>query len=460
MEAVETPFSVDRVFSIVGIPPCLMSTAIQPTPVQTPPPAAKLSEPSKPRGLGWLWTLLVLGGLGAAGYAGYKAWTKPAPDPQAVVSTARTAAVQSGPMEYRLRAAGSTNARNFANVVAPLLRGPEMRGSLILMKLAAGGSMVKKGDLVAQIDGQSLVDHIDDVKDQVRQAQNDVLKRKAEQAVEAENLNQTILMAKSQWDKAKLEFQAAEVRTDVEQELLKLTLDETEARYKQQLSDVKQRQAAHAAELKILNLTVERHQRHHDRHVHDLEKFTIYAPMNGLVVLTPLFRGGEMVQIGEGDQVNPGQQILKIVDPASMQVEANVNQSESDQIRIGQEVRVGFDSFPGLRLKGRIAGMNALAKSGGRDNYFIRQVGVRIQIIDQDTRVIPDLSAYGDVLISRQESTVHVPSSALLADGGKTFLFVKAGDKFAKREVTTGFRNNTDTAILSGVKPGEEVRIN
>src|SRR5205085_2595355 len=99
--------------------------------------------------------------------------------------------------------------------------------------------------------------------------------------------------------------------------------------YKQQLADVKQKQNGHAAEIKILELTAERLRRRMLRNENDLKRFTILAPIDGLPVMQSIFRGGEMVQVSEGDQVNPGQPIMKIINQRTMQLEGNVNQSES-----------------------------------------------------------------------------------------------------------------------------------
>lgn len=432
---------------------------IQPATPASPKPAL-VPGPEEPKKGGPWKGLSILAVIGVLGYLGYQWLAKPTTD-TTVFAAVKTATVASGSVERLIRVAGSTSAREYANVTAPILRGPEARNSLYLTKLVKPGSMVKKGDVIAQIDGQWLVDHMEDVRDDVRQAENDVLKRKAEQAVETEQLQQTLRVAKSTWDKAKLEYGAAEVRSDVERELLKLSMEEAEARYKQQLSDVNQKKAAHAAELKILELTAERHRRHLGRHDNDLKRYTIISPIDGLAVMQTLFRGGEMVQISEGDQVAPGQPFMKVINQSTMQVEGNINQSESSEIRLGQDVRVGFDSFPGLNLRGKVSGINALAQSGGRTSNFVRNIPVRIQLLELDPRVIPDLSAHGDVIVERADSVLHVPSSALFEEGGKSFLFVRNPQQsFDKRDVTVGLRSHTDVAVVEGVKAGDQVRLN
>ena len=80
---------------------------------------------------------------------------------------------------------------------------------------------------------------------------------------------------------------------------------EADARYKQLQNDVNLRKQSNEAEIRILELTAERHQRHHDRHVVDVSRFTIHAPISGLAVMSTIWREGEMGQVRQGDQVRP-----------------------------------------------------------------------------------------------------------------------------------------------------------
>lgn len=428
-----------------------MSAAINPIHVVPPAPAAH-PELSKRYGLG-LAILLIFAA------AGWRLWTRQGA-PQTPLMTAKTVAATFGALESTIRLNGQTSARNFYTVTAPIMRGPESRGSMIIEKMAKGGQVVRRGDPLIAIDGQSMADHVDDVRDQLRQGQNDVAKRKAEQAVEIGQLEQTLRIAKSQLEKARLDAQPAPVRTEIERELLKLAVDEADSRYNQQLQDMDKKKAAHVAEIKILETTIARHRIHLGRHEIDLGRFTVRASNPGLVVHQPIFRGGDMAQIEEGDQVYPGMPVLKVVDPASMQVEANINQAQSSELRIGQRVRIGFDAFPGLQLTGHVYSIGALASSSGRSQYFIRMVPVRIAIDKLDPRVIPDLSAYVDVITAQQQSALQVPVGAISEEGGKTFVYVKSPAGFDKRAVSAGLRSNTEIAIKDGLKAGEEVRVN
>lgn len=409
----------------------------------------------------WKWSIaLVLTGavaLSAFQFSG----SKPAADKDATgpVPQARTAKVTRGTLERRIRLAGSTAARDFANITAPMIRGPEGNRPMVLLRLAPSGSTVKPGDMLAEIDGQSLQDHIEDVKDTVAAAEADIRKRKAELEIDWKNLEQTLQVAKAELDKARLDASAGEVRTEVERQLLQLSFEEAQARYKQLQGDLDTTRKQHASDIRLLELTLERHRRHLNRHVNDIKRFRISSPIPGLAVYQNVWGGSSLRQIETGDNVTPGQSFMKVVNPASMMLESRVNQAESEDFRIGQEAVMRLDAFPGFTLKGKVFSIGALAVGGRRENYYIRTVPIRIAFEGADKRLIPDLSGSADVLLGRAENALLVPLGAVRRENGKAYVQVRTAQGFEKRAIETGLRNEVSLVVLNGLKEGEEVRL-
>lgn len=440
-----------------------MSTAPKPIAVPNTPapgPSAQPAghEPKRPQ----RWPWLLVGGL-VVGGASWMAYQYRDPDPAAQqaagAAVIQTTVAKVAPVVSVGRITGQTSSGTYLNISAPVLRGPEGGRDMVLMQLAKSGSLVKKGEIIAQLDAQPLRDHVDDLADTIQQAENDISKRKAEQAVEWENLQQNLRVAKSALDKAKLELSASEVKTAVDRELLKLTVDEAEANYKQQSESINVQKAGHQAELRILGLTLERHRRHRNRHISDLEKFTVHASMSGLVVMDTTWRGDQMAQIQQGDRIFPGQRFMKIVDPTNMQVEGTVNQAEIGLFRVGLPAKVRLDAFPGLELSGRIYSIGALAVSASRQSNYIRTVPVRVKITGADPRLIPDLSAAADIVIDSNQSVLQIPLAAVSQEDGKNYVYVKKGERFERREVQLGTRNHLQAAVKSGIQSGEEVAL-
>lgn len=435
-----------------------MSAILNPSPQPTArPDLVAVSPPPEPSRGRWKW-LVAMGATLLAAILAYVLVRGKEQQPTAA-ATLRTVKVSMGSLERVLRVSGTTSARNFLSLTAPEMHGPDSGRDLILMKLTGAGTVVKKGDLIAEIDAQPVKDHLDDVQALVAQSEADIKQRKAEQAIEMETLRQSVRAAKADLDKAVLDNHAAEIRMPIDKELLKLSVEEAEATYKQLQAEVATKVEEQRAEIRILEYTRDRHARHRDRHRRDVSKFTVHAEIGGLLVMESIWRAGDYGQIQEGDQLSPGEPFAKIVDTNKMQVEAEINQAESELVHIGQPVRVNFDAFPGLHLGGKVRSVGAMGVAGWRENYYLRTIPVRISIDNTDNRVIPDLSASGDVTLERKETVLLAPREAVSAERGRHFVYLKRGDGFTAREVRLGERNNTQVEILAGLHEGDEIAL-
>jgi multidrug resistance efflux pump len=392
------------------------------------------------------------------GIAAYRMWTKPASTPSVPVAAISTERAAAGPLEQVVRISGVTSSVNFANIRALEPSGPD-RSSLVLLELAESGAVVRTGDVIARIDGEAAKAHVDDVHSTVVAALSDVKKRYAEQSIDWETLRQEVDLAKAELDRWRLEAGASEIRTVIDREIIKLAVEEAEAAYKEELAELDLKKAAHAAEIRILELTNERHKRHRDNHADDLTKYAVRSPMDGMVVRQAIFRGGEMSIVQVGDQLYPGRLFLKVMDTSKMQVEANINQTESEMFRIGQVARIGLDAFEGASYTGKVVSIGALAKVAGFQNDYIRSIPVRILIDKVDERLLPDLSAYVDVVVNKVDNAVQISRSAVFEEGPQLFVYVKNGEKYEKRAVETGLKNHMQVAIKSGLQAGEEVAL-
>ena len=429
-------------------------------PVRVPAPPRRADD-RRGRKSAWLVIAAVL--IAAAGFGAWRLIQNRQAEAARAAATAafaKTATAYTGTLAATVRVTGQTAATHFVNVTAPTMKGPESR-DLILMEVAPAGSWIKKGSLVAKIDGQAILDHIEDLNDTIDTAQSDVRKRRAEQSIELENLMQSLRLAKADADKARLEYNGSETQTDIQRQLLKLTLDEADAKYKELQTDVAQKKTSHSAELRILELTLERHTRHRNRHQNDAKAFSVYASMDGLVVMQQIWRGSDMGQVQKGDRLSPGQPFMKIVNTNFMQVEGSINQAESSQFRVGEPAKISLDAFPGLTFEGKVHSIGALAAAGMRSSsYYVRTVPIRLDITGKDPKLIPDLSASADVVMQKADNQVIVPLAALTEENGKAFVQVKGTEGWESRQVATGIRSETQVAVASGIKPGEVVRLN
>jgi hypothetical protein len=274
-----------------------------------------------------------------------------------------------------------------------------------------------------------------------------------------EGLHQRLRVAKATWERAKQDARAIPTSNAITQETLRLAVEEYQEAYEEAAKQMPLTEERQLADLKLYELSYEYDVRHRDRHLRDFHRCSIRSPMDGMVVMQTTYRGGQMNQIKVGDRLSPGQPFMRVVDPASMQLDATMNQSESELVRLGQPAVVRFDAFPEIVVKGHVRAVGALAFGGRRVNFNVRSVAVRLALETVDPRVIPDLSASADVTTSVPAGGLIVPREALSDSGGKTIVYVKQGEAFVPREVEIAGATNTQAAIVSGIQEGEEIAL-
>ncbi|MEZ5366951.1 MAG: efflux RND transporter periplasmic adaptor subunit [Bryobacterales bacterium] len=432
-------------------------------PVEAPEPP----EQQKKGKYGWLIVLLGLG-LGALIYTlTDKGLVQQA---QNAGASLRTATVATGKLDRSLRVGGTIAAKNFAAIRAPRLRGPgdTGRAGLILMHLAEPGSMVKAGDVVAKFELKWLEDHIDDRRSAMIVSESQVDKRRAEQLITLETDRQAAVTAKAEWEKAKFDLKTAEVRSEIEAEVLKNLAQQAEAAFEQLEQQLTLEEEAHNAELEALKITVQEDKLHLDRHLRDFERMEITSPVSGLVVMEPQYRGGGQIsQTEEGDQVYPGSLFMRVVDLSKMVLTAYVNQVDVQKVRVGQMTDVHLDAYPDLSFQGKVVSIGAIAEAGsgspsgfrfgGGSGLFLKTIPIDIEITSDDERVIPDLSASADIHIETDEEGLIAPREAVRSEGDQSVVFVRNGGKIERRVVEVGRKSDTHVIVLSGLSAGDEV---
>ena len=403
------------------------------------------------------------------------------------VITVPTVAAVVGDLDRKVRVTGTVAAKNFAALLAPRIQGSRsntnrggMGGSLgagpaggggpgggpgggdfnlILLHLAKAGIQVKKDDVVAEFDPTNQVQRLDDYKDTVIQTQLMVRKMMANLAASKETLDQTVRSSKASWDQAILDLQTAPVRSEIQKEQYKLNVEQTEAQYKELLTEVPLQAVSQQAQIRVSELTLSQSDIELHRADNNVKRMTIKSPMDGIAVMASIVRNGEYGQVREGDQVNAGQPFLSIVDPSSMVLNATVNQVDAERLRLGMKATIHLDAYPDLSLPGTLVGIGAMSKTSTFRAGYVGEIPILLKVEKTDSRVIPDLTGSADVVLSSATSAVLIPRAALFEENGGAFVFVQGPEGWTKKQVQPGVSSFTEVAIESGLQKGEVVAL-
>lgn len=331
----------------------------------------------------------------------------------------------------------------------------------VIQSMTQPGSLVKKGDVVAEFDIQFQLLRLDDYKATVEQSERTLRSLDAQIDVARKSYQQTLEQARAAVEKAKLDIRTIPVRSVIDSEILRLSLEQAEANLRMVEAAIPQTEISLRSQRRQAELDLQQAKLELERAERNVERMIIRAPMDGMFVTETTRRGSEFGQIQAGDQVFPGQLFGRIVDPSSMLVSATVNQADVESLRIGARARLKFDAFPEIELPGHVVGIGAMSQPGRARAEYVREVPVMIKIDKMDSRVIPDLSVSADVIIEQAEDALLVPRESVFRepDNDARFVFVKRGGGFEKRPVEIRLANFVQAAVASGLKKGELVAL-
>jgi len=321
------------------------------------------------------------------------------------------------------------------------------------------GARVKKGEVIAEFDRESMMTRLDDYRASVAQMQASMRKLQADLLVAKNSHDQTIETAKAALEKARLDVKTTPVLSQIDAERVRLAVEEADARYKQLLAEVKYVEIGQQSQLKSAELEFQQAQVELKRSEANADRMLIKAPIEGLAVMSNIRRSGELVQIKPGDQLMPGMMFMQVVDLSSMIINASVNQVDVDTLRIGHKAKVRFDAYPGLEVPATVEAIGAMTRTGGMRASYVKDIPVILSIDKMDARIIPDLSVSVDVLVESEEKATVAPLSAVFRDSSDAtpFVYVKKDNGWERRQVELGVIGHVNAAVRSGLKPGEVV---
>lgn len=154
-----------------------------------------------------------------------------------------------------------------------------------------------------------------------------------------------------------------------------------------------------------------------------------------------------------GTLLAPGTPIVVLVDDEVLEFRAQVPSADYGKVRAGNAVTVTVDALPDWRTQGTIARITPMMDE--RSRAF--EVVVRVPGGD---RLIAGLFARAVVSVREVPEAVTVPPAALVRDGARPELahvFLIAGGKADRREVTIGIEQSDAVQVVRGLSAGDVV---
>lgn len=335
-------------------------------------------------------------------------WFRPAEEPEYI-----TAAVTRGDLEDSVLANGVLQAVRQVEV------GAQVNGQLKALKVRLG-DVVRKGDLLAQIDP---VQH----ENTLSQAEAALASLQARRA----SAHARLVLARHAWQRQR-DMRASDAASQQD-------MDAAEAELRAQQADVKALDADIAQQrAKIRAARV------------DIGYTRISAPMDGEVVALTTLEGQTVVA---SYQVPT---ILKLADLGTMTVRAQVSEADVIRIRERQPVYFTILGAPDRRYHGTLRAIQPSPEKINNAIFF----NALFDVPNPDRKLRIDMTAQVTILLGEAKQALVVPLAALgprAPDGTYPVRVLKADRTVETRKVRAGITTAVNVQVLAGLAEGERV---
>jgi cobalt-zinc-cadmium efflux system membrane fusion protein len=152
-----------------------------------------------------------------------------------------------------------------------------------------------------------------------------------------------------------------------------------------------------------------------------------------------------------GAMVDQSTEILTLMDPTTLWVDAEIYERDISRVHPGQKVTISVPAYPDQTFGGTLSYVGDVLKED------TRTITVRTEVDNPHHRLKPGMFADVQISMNGASPALVVPKEAVLDDGDERIVFVLAGDGFEVRAVQVGARRNGDLEITAGLREGESV---
>lgn len=358
--------------------------------------------------------------------------------------------VKKGDFRVEITTSGELQALNSVEILGPVEARRYRVGNMTIESMVEEGTVVKQGDFIASLDKTELFGRLEDrridleqTKALYEQTQLDtslVLRQERDNLI---NLEYEVGAVKLVLEQSEFEPPAIIKQNEYNYEKAQRDFQQAKERYRIKTMQERARMVEVGARLREVQLEVSQIQA-------VLEKFTVTAPQNGMVIYVQ-GRGGKTK---EGSQISSWNPVVATLpDLSSMQSVTYVNEVDIRKVKTGQKVELGLDAFPEKKYTGEVIKVANVGQQ--RPNSDAKVFEVIVKVNESDPSMRPSMTTSNAIVIDKLEDVLYVPLEAINVQSDSINYVYLANRK--KQEVKLGLANANDVVIEMGLSEGQNL---
>lgn len=340
-----------------------------------------------------------------------------------VLTPAATVEIVTVPRIYPSQGLTVLNASGYVVAQRKAAVASEVTGRLVWLGVEEG-SKVREGEVIARLES--------------RQASA----AEAQSAAEVQTAQARVAEAQAELKEARQAFERMD-NLLAAGFVSRAEYDQAEARFRRAEATVRAAQTAETAAVAARR-----------RAAVGLDYTNLRAPFDAVVLTKNADIGDIVTPLGAAAEAKAA--VVTIADLDSLQVEADVSESNLTTVQVNQPCEIQLDALPEERFPGAV---HMIVPTADRTKATVL---VKVRFLKRDPRVLPEMSARVAFLqrplsAEERQPRTAVPRTALVARNGGQIVFRVQGERVQAVPVTTGMALGEMVEIVRGVEAGEKI---
>jgi len=395
------------------------------------------------------WLPLVLIVLLVGGPVAWYKW----PSTASAAEASLVAPVKRGDFKVVVTTTGELRASKFVQVTGPAQAQAVNVYQTKVSSIVPEGTVVKEGDIIAELDRAPVATRLNDVTLNLQKAQAEFTTAQLDSTLNLAQAREDVRTAEYLVEEKKLAKEQAKFEAPTIKRQAEIDFDKAERALEQSKRNLDTKTKQAVAKMSSVGADLGR-QQNQLKNIQDvMNSFTIRAPSPGMVIYIREWNGKKK---GVGSQWNAWDNaVATLPDLSQMESQTYINEVDVRKIAVGQKVVITLDADPTKTLEGQVT---AIANVGEqRPNQDSKVFEVKVEVTKPDTTLRPGMTTANAIEVASIPNVLSVPLEAVVNEAGYAYVYKKVGSRIVKQMIEAGVTNDNEMVVKRGLTKEDRV---
>ncbi|MES2178178.1 MAG: HlyD family efflux transporter periplasmic adaptor subunit [Gemmatimonadota bacterium] len=395
------------------------------------------------------WLPIVLALLVIGGPIAWYKWPATANAAEAIL----LAPVKHGDFKVVVTTTGELRARKFVQVTGPAQAQSVNVYQTKIASIVPEGSLVKEGDVIAELDRAPAATRMADVTLSLQKAQAEFTTAQLDSALNLANSREDVRTAEYVLEEKKLAKEQAAYEAPTIRRQAEIDYEKAQRAWEQSKRNLATKTKQAEAKMSSVGADLGRQQNNLKNIQEVLGLFTIKAPAAGMVIYVREWNGKKK---GVGSQWSAWENIVATLpDLTQMESQTYINEVDVRKISVGQKVSISLDSDPSKKLEGTVTQIANVGEQ--KPNQDSKVFEVKIEVARADTTLRPGMTTANGIETASIPNVLSIPLEAVITEAGFQYAYKKSGSRIVKQMIETGAMNDNEIVVKRGLSQTDQV---